>query len=431
MDIHLEENVRLAEPFETPTIHQVAYFLNSLSIDEIQQFLAVVQNPLRRMKLASSIISLPFPMNCTEPPEPPLVLKQPFIPPKYPRFFPVDKSKKALNAFVAFRCYYIQCDFLRLFPMKKVSSIIGKMWATDPNQPLWFLISKAWSHLRDQIGKRQAPLDVFLRLVCPYLCIPEPELYLALLDWILSVDDEGNPVVHRAENYTGIGSFAAGVSPTSVSVVEIIEHVQSIGYAQEYMMYRDPTLATFWVKDPKSTEGKTRLKFIKRLDRLEEQRLQDLRTAISPEAAAIRAEQDAYHNELAKFHPEDYEPIVEMEISPPDPAKAEPRRPLDFVPEASFMTYFTKQLNEKNVWTAEDQERNRKIALVAIGYYNPLYTSQPFFPAPSNPWVANLFEAATRPHDPKYADNDPNLDPFRPGADGQITLPNVDLLFDH
>ncbi|CAN9280096.1 unnamed protein product [Alternaria alternata] len=77
------------------------------------------------------------------------------------RFVAPEKAKKALNAFVGFRCYYISIPHFKSWPMKKLSNLIGLLWETDPNKSLWSLMTKAWSAIRDQIGKDRAPLDQF------------------------------------------------------------------------------------------------------------------------------------------------------------------------------------------------------------------------------------------------------------------------------
>lgn len=117
--------------------------------------------------------------------------------------------------------------------MKKLSNPMGVMWETDPNKSIWSLMTKAWSFIRDQIGKDKAPLDQFFRIVCPYLKIPSPEDYFESCGWILNTDEEGMPILSR-EFTPSPGAFSAGIADMTTSVEDIINYCQSMGYAQEY-----------------------------------------------------------------------------------------------------------------------------------------------------------------------------------------------------
>ncbi|KAF2729935.1 hypothetical protein EJ04DRAFT_57976 [Polyplosphaeria fusca] len=143
------------------------------------------------------------------------------------------KAKKALNAFVGYRCYYIHIADFKPWPMKMLSGPMSVMWEGDPNKSSWSLMTKAWSTVRDQIGKEQAPLDTFLNIICPYLNIPAPETYLARFGWEVATNDKGAPVVSR-KSIPMPESIGAGVAATTVSVEDIIRLCQSIGYAQAF-----------------------------------------------------------------------------------------------------------------------------------------------------------------------------------------------------
>lgn len=128
--------------------------------------------------------------------------------------------------------------------MKKLSNPMGVMWEADPNKSLWSLMTKAWSVIRDQIGKDKAPLDQFFRIICPYLNIPLPETYLDCCGWTLNTDDEGTPTLSR-EFTPSPGAMSAGIADMAISVEDIINYCQSMGYAQEYVSDIDTHSPTF------------------------------------------------------------------------------------------------------------------------------------------------------------------------------------------
>ncbi|KAF2186924.1 mating-type protein MAT alpha 1 [Zopfia rhizophila CBS 207.26] len=53
--------------------------------------------------------------------------------------------------------------------MKKLSRVLSIMWDDDPYKALWFLMTKAWSIIRDRIGKGKAPLNQFFDIICIHL----------------------------------------------------------------------------------------------------------------------------------------------------------------------------------------------------------------------------------------------------------------------
>ncbi|KAH7078556.1 MAT1-1-1 [Paraphoma chrysanthemicola] len=153
-----------------------------------------------------------------------------------------EKAKKALNAFVGFRTYYITIPVFKQWPMKKLSHLIGQLWEADPNKSLWSLLAKAWSTIRDQIGKDNAPLGAYLDIICPYLQVPHPAAYLERHGWILDINHEGSPVLFRDSNITPVATLGAGLT---LSVEDITGICQQSGYAQNYVPKPNSTSSTF------------------------------------------------------------------------------------------------------------------------------------------------------------------------------------------
>ncbi|KAL5418553.1 hypothetical protein PMIN06_000612 [Paraphaeosphaeria minitans] len=155
-----------------------------------------------------------------------------------------EKVKKALNAFVGFRCYYLNIPPFKDFPMKKLSQPLGTLWDSDPNKSKWSLMTKAWSIMRDQLGKDKVPLEGFFRYACPYLNVPPPSEYLQQLGWVLFVDQHGALVVEQGPSFTTqLARF--GFMDEAHSVEDIIRHVQACGFATKFVLNSNSTSATF------------------------------------------------------------------------------------------------------------------------------------------------------------------------------------------
>lgn len=128
--------------------------------------------------------------------------------------------------------------------MKNVSNPIAQLWDLDKNHSLWTLIAKAWSFVRDQVGKKDAPLDSFLRIICPYLEIPSPEEYLDYCGWKIEMRDAETWVLLREFDAQQICPSSV-VTDMALSVADIIAYVQLMGYAQNFPLNLDGASSTF------------------------------------------------------------------------------------------------------------------------------------------------------------------------------------------
>ncbi|KAL6712588.1 hypothetical protein ACN47E_000465 [Coniothyrium glycines] len=219
-------NIPLMAIPRDPTCAEIAHFLSTRSGDQMVQLVQAIREPAAQAALTASLLFVP----------PPLAITAKVVAP--------EKVKKALNAFVGFRCYYITIPAFKPWPMKKLSNPMGIMWEADSNKSLWSLVTKAWSTIRDQIGKDKAPLDQFFRIICPFLNIPSPDSYLEVNGWSLSVDNDGRPTLSRCEHPSAV-TTRAGFADMAVSVEDIITYCQSMGYAQGYIADTSASSATF------------------------------------------------------------------------------------------------------------------------------------------------------------------------------------------
>jgi hypothetical protein len=129
--------------------------------------------------------------------------------------------------------------------MKTLSNLLGQLWEQDPNKTLWSLMAKAWSAMRDQIGKKKVPLDQFFQIICPYLNILSPDTYLERHGWNFKINEEGTPTLSHNPTSRSSESSSVGFTDTTLSVEDIISVCQSMGYAQDYIPDHSATSPTF------------------------------------------------------------------------------------------------------------------------------------------------------------------------------------------
>jgi hypothetical protein len=140
--------------------------------------------------------------------------------------------------------HYIEIPDFKVWPMKLISGPISVIWEFDPNKSLWSLIAKAWSTIRDQVGKDNAPLHKFFGIVCPYLNIPSPQEYLQRLGWNLVINEKGVPTIER-DPFAPLRACDVGAETAALSVEDLIGYCQSSGYAPQYVHDQDLTSSTF------------------------------------------------------------------------------------------------------------------------------------------------------------------------------------------
>ncbi len=76
---------------------------------------------------------------------------------------------------------------------------MGKVWQQDPFKAKWAIIAKAYSVLRDSLGKENAPLDKFLAISGELMSIIEPTQYFVTMGWEIIIAEDGEPFMHRNE----------------------------------------------------------------------------------------------------------------------------------------------------------------------------------------------------------------------------------------
>nr|ADJ38497.1 MAT1-1-1 [Acephala applanata]ADJ38501.1 MAT1-1-1 [Acephala applanata] len=142
--------------------------------------------------------------------------------------------KKALNSWMAFRVYY-----KRIFPtlqQKEASQYLTILWQRDPFKAKWAVIAAAYSKIRDEVGKQNAPLDRFLSIVCPKIGIVDDERYLNQLNWTTSqvvTDDNVAIITWKQTAEPVLATFGHDILYSTMTVDDIVEFCASRGYVSK------------------------------------------------------------------------------------------------------------------------------------------------------------------------------------------------------
>jgi hypothetical protein len=117
---------------------------------------------------------------------------------------------------------------LRKFMMKEVSKPVGIMWANDPNKALWTILAKAYSIIRNAVGKDIADMKGFIDIMVPKVNLPSPEIYMELAGWFVTIGEDGKP--HVDPNHTPNRETLLARPDSALTVEDIILHCQEKGY---------------------------------------------------------------------------------------------------------------------------------------------------------------------------------------------------------
>ncbi|KAJ9665861.1 hypothetical protein H2201_003985 [Coniosporium apollinis] len=137
------------------------------------------------------------------------------------------KPLRPLNSWMAFRSYYSPI-FMKT-QQKAISGLMTKMWKEDPFKAKWTVLAAAYSAIRDNVDKSDAPLDEFLRISAPYIGIIEPGAYLELLGW-KTTKLEGDVGALVRVFTPDLNSFDASLRTSNLSVEDLADHCYEVGY---------------------------------------------------------------------------------------------------------------------------------------------------------------------------------------------------------
>jgi hypothetical protein len=89
-------------------------------------------------------------------------------------------------------------------------------------------MAKTYSMIKDKVGKRIAPLDAFLRLVCPAMGIIAARHYLVKLNWIVTLEDGGLTITRVA--LPDLTSFDRATLCCDMSHIDLLRFVLDTNY---------------------------------------------------------------------------------------------------------------------------------------------------------------------------------------------------------
>nr|QKY89071.1 mating type protein 1-1-1 [Calonectria pauciramosa] len=141
---------------------------------------------------------------------------------------PSPRPKRPLNAFMAFRTYY-----LKIFPdvqQKTASGFLTTLWSKEPCRNKWALIAKVYSFARDEVGKGNISLACFLSLCCPIMKIMDPSVYLNTLGWIIQEDETGSQKLVQDPSIDN-DHFQSEAAPTTE--IELLQAILDTGYLSQ------------------------------------------------------------------------------------------------------------------------------------------------------------------------------------------------------
>ncbi|RDW63860.1 hypothetical protein BP5796_10362 [Coleophoma crateriformis] len=102
----------------------------------------------------------------------------------------LPEKKRPLNSWMAFRTFYAR--IFRKTQQKAASSYLTVLWSRDPFKAKWAIVAKAYSSIRDLVGKHNARLDRYLSIVVPAIGIIGAEDYLRTLNWSITATADGS-----------------------------------------------------------------------------------------------------------------------------------------------------------------------------------------------------------------------------------------------
>lgn len=116
-------------------------------------------------------------------------------------------------------------------PQKVISGFLTHLWQADPTKAKWAILAKAYSELRDKVGKKRAPLPPFLAINAPFVGIIDPDDYLRIHGWEL-IDRDGQTILRRAARPDG-AVYGISMLTTNASVDDVIRNSFYHGYIND------------------------------------------------------------------------------------------------------------------------------------------------------------------------------------------------------
>lgn len=116
-------------------------------------------------------------------------------------------------------------------PQKVISGFLTHLWKTDPTKAKWTILAKAYSELRDKVGKKRAPLSAFLAINAPFVGVIDPDNYLRIHGW--EIIDRNSQTILRRADCSNSAVYGISTFTTNASVEDVIRNSCYHGYINE------------------------------------------------------------------------------------------------------------------------------------------------------------------------------------------------------
>ncbi|CAG8958858.1 hypothetical protein HYFRA_00011811 [Hymenoscyphus fraxineus] len=135
--------------------------------------------------------------------------------------------KRGVNSFMAFRAFYSR--IFAAFQQKNSSTLIKLLWDEDPFRAKWSILARAYTSIRDHVGKENAPIGVFLETVYPQIGIIGVDVYLTKMNWVIGRAEDGSISLHQ-HSCPDFDTFSAHIMNTPMTEKDVTYYCAFRGY---------------------------------------------------------------------------------------------------------------------------------------------------------------------------------------------------------
>ncbi|KAG8168077.1 hypothetical protein KVR01_003766 [Diaporthe batatas] len=114
---------------------------------------------------------------------------------------PMVKKKKSVNGYMFFRL--TMQHVFHEYPQADRSPFIREMWEKEPHKPIWTLIAKVWTHIRDYSGGFDSTIQ-FAVAAIEETGLTQPDLWLSTYNMALVRDNTGSVTLQQNRAPTAI-----------------------------------------------------------------------------------------------------------------------------------------------------------------------------------------------------------------------------------
>lgn len=118
------------------------------------------------------------------------------------------------------------------FQQKTISGFLTRIWSKDPFKAKWAILAKAYSLIRGDHSKTDAPLDAFLGIACPMVNIVRREDYMRTMGWNISRGEDGLNTIERVFD-PSFSELTQATLGTNLSAQQIVQHCFAVGFVPD------------------------------------------------------------------------------------------------------------------------------------------------------------------------------------------------------